>query len=159
MSPLTETVPCRFGRVAVLIAQSSLGLIPPCQEEAGRAAMNARMGQAVQASEKSAGRAKMNVQMTIVPTTPATLSVPNSPPGGARRSTTAPGARRCPPRIGPREFHPEIGGEAEVGERLRDLRQNQLRVGGETYLQAEERGDGPEADDDAFGAGQAQVHG
>jgi hypothetical protein len=32
-------------------------------------------------------------------------------------------------------------------------------VGGESYLQAEERGDDPEADDDAFGARQAQVHG
>src|SRR5207245_9875510 len=33
----------------------------------------------------------------------------------------------------------------------------QLRVGGEAYLQAEERGDDPEADDHSFGAGHAQV--
>jgi hypothetical protein len=55
--------------------------------------------------------------------------------------------------LGQREFHPEVVGEAEVGERLRHLRQAQLRVGGEAYLQAEERGDRPEADDDSFGAG------
>ena len=61
--------------------------------------------------------------------------------------------------LGPRELHPEVVGEAEVGERLRHLRQAQLRVGGEAYLQAEERGDDPEADDDAFGAGDAQVSG
>src|SRR5437867_8308 len=59
--------------------------------------------------------------------------------------------------LGPRELHPEVGGEAEVGERLRHLRQAQLRVGGEAYLQAEERGDDPEADDHSFGAGHAQV--
>ena len=52
--------------------------------------------------------------------------------------------------LGPRELHPEVGGEAEVGERLRHLRQAQLRVGGEAYLQAEKRGDDPEADDDSF---------
>src|SRR5215471_4899622 len=45
--------------------------------------------------------------------------------------------------LGPRELHPEIGREAEVRERLRHLRQAQLRVGGEAYLQAEERGDDP----------------
>src|SRR6059036_1063131 len=61
--------------------------------------------------------------------------------------------------LAPRELHPEVGGEAEVGERLRHLRQAQLRVGGEAYLQAEERGDDPEADDDSFGAGHAQVRG
>jgi hypothetical protein len=46
-----------------------------------------------------------------------------------------------------------------VGERFRYLRQDQLRVGGKTHLQAEERGDSPEADDDSFSAGNAQVHG
>src|SRR5258708_198884 len=45
--------------------------------------------------------------------------------------------------LGPRELHPEPGGEAEVGERLRNLWKAQLRVGGEAYLQAEERGDDP----------------
>ncbi len=45
--------------------------------------------------------------------------------------------------LGPRELHPEVGGEAEVGERLRHLRQEQLRVGGEAHLQAEWRGDDP----------------
>jgi hypothetical protein len=49
--------------------------------------------------------------------------------------------------LGPREFHPEVVGEAEVGKHLRHLRQAQLRVGGEAYLQAEERGDALEADD------------
>jgi hypothetical protein len=52
---------------------------------------------------------------------------------------------------------PEVGGEAEVGERLRHLRQAQLRVGGEAHLQAEERGDDPKADDHSFGAGHVQV--
>src|SRR6059036_2157862 len=61
--------------------------------------------------------------------------------------------------LAPRELHPEVGGEAEVGERLRHLRQAQLRVGGEAYLQAEERGDDPKADDYSFGAGHAQVRG
>src|SRR5262249_53174238 len=61
--------------------------------------------------------------------------------------------------LGPRELHSEVVGEAEVGEHLRHLRQAQLRVGGEAYLQAEERGDGPEADDYSFGAGHAQVRG
>src|ERR1700681_4828368 len=41
--------------------------------------------------------------------------------------------------LGPRELHPEVGGEA--------------------YLQAEECGDDPEADDYSFGAGDAQVRG
>ena len=61
--------------------------------------------------------------------------------------------------LGPRELNPEVGREAEVNERLRHLGQAQLRVGGEAYLQAEERGDYPEADDDAFGARPAQVRG
>jgi len=43
-------------------------------------------------------------------------------------------------------------------ERLRHLRQAQLCVGGEAYLQAEERGNDPESDDDSFAAGHAQVH-
>src|SRR5436309_11214755 len=43
--------------------------------------------------------------------------------------------------LDPRELHPEVGGEAEVGERLRNLWKAQLRVGGEAYLQAEEHGD------------------
>src|SRR6266852_3059123 len=47
----------------------------------------------------------------------------------------------------------------EVGERLRHLRQAQVRVGGEGYLQAEECGDDPEADDYSFGARDAQVRG
>ena len=55
--------------------------------------------------------------------------------------------------LGPRQLHPEVGGEAEVRERLRDLRQEQLRVGGEACLQAEQRGDGPEADDDSLWSG------
>src|SRR2546427_9397638 len=59
--------------------------------------------------------------------------------------------------LGPRELHPEVGGEAKVAERLRHLRQAQLRVGGEAHLQAEERGDDPEADDDSFGAGHAHL--
>src|SRR6202011_1023801 len=45
--------------------------------------------------------------------------------------------------LGPRELHPEVGGEAEVGERLRHLWQAQLRGGGGSYLQAEESGDDP----------------
>jgi hypothetical protein len=45
--------------------------------------------------------------------------------------------------FGPREFHAEVGGEAEMGELLRHLRHAQLRVGGETHLQTEERGDDP----------------
>src|SRR5258708_2216141 len=48
---------------------------------------------------------------------------------------------------------PEVGGEAEVGERLRHLRQAQLRVGGEAHLQAEERGDDPIDDGRGFGGG------
>src|SRR5260370_840841 len=53
--------------------------------------------------------------------------------------------------LGPRELHPEVGGEAEVGERLRHLRQAQFRVGGEAHLQAEERGDDPIDDGLGFG--------
>jgi hypothetical protein len=34
-----------------------------------------------------------------------------------------------------------------MGERFRNLRQAHLRVGRETYLEAEERGDDPETDD------------
>src|SRR6267142_6330389 len=55
--------------------------------------------------------------------------------------------------LGPRELHPEVGGEAEVGERLRHLRQAQLRVGGEAHLQAEERGDDPIDDGLCLGGG------
>jgi hypothetical protein len=58
--------------------------------------------------------------------------------------------------LGPRQFHPEVLRKAEVREGLRDLRQRQLRVGGEAQLQAQQHGDNPEADDDAFGAGDAQ---
>src|SRR2546421_13060922 len=58
----------------------------------------------------------------------------------------------CSPRRGS-----SGGGEAEVGERLRNLWKAQLRVGGEAYLHAEERGDDPEADDHSFGAGHAHV--
>src|SRR5213594_325871 len=62
--------------------------------------------------------------------------------------------------LAPRELHPEVGGEAEVGERLRHLRQAQLRVGGEAYLQAEERGDAIQKPMTIpFGAGHAQVRG
>src|SRR5262249_10398990 len=61
--------------------------------------------------------------------------------------------------LGQRELHPEVGGETEVFERLRHLRQAQLRVGGEAHLQAEKRGDDPEADDYSFGSGHAQVRG
>jgi hypothetical protein len=46
--------------------------------------------------------------------------------------------------LGQRELHPEVCGEAEVGERLRHLRQAQLRLGGEAHLQAEERRDDPD---------------
>ena len=44
-----------------------------------------------------------------------------------------------------------------MGERLRHLRQAQLRVGGEAHLQAEERGGDPEADDYPLRAGHVQV--
>src|SRR4030095_15682472 len=53
--------------------------------------------------------------------------------------------------LGPRELYPEVGREAEVGERLRHLRQTQLRVGGEAHLHAEERGDDPIDDGLGFG--------
>src|SRR5215467_8976480 len=53
----------------------------------------------------------------------------------------------------PRELHPEVGGKAEVGERLRHLRQAQLRVGGEAHLQAEERCDDPIDDGLSFEGG------
>src|SRR5580704_5851392 len=58
--------------------------------------------------------------------------------------------------LGPGELHPERGGgEAEAGERLRRLRQaQQLVVGGEAHLQAEERGDGPIDDGLGFGSGE-----
>ena len=55
---------------------------------------------------------------------------------------------RRSPRRRPSIQLPDVRGEC-----LRHLRQAQLRVGGEAYLQAEERGEGPEADDDACGAG------
>src|SRR5207245_5060070 len=55
--------------------------------------------------------------------------------------------------LGQRELHPEVGGEAEMGERLRPLRQAQLRVGGEAQLQAEERGDDPIDDGLGFAGG------
>jgi hypothetical protein len=59
--------------------------------------------------------------------------------------------------LGPRELDPEVVGEAKVGERLCHHWQPQLRVRGEADLQAEECGGDPEADDDASGAGDAQV--
>ena len=46
-------------------------------------------------------------------------------------------------QLGPRELHPEVAREAEMGQRLRHLRQAQFRVGGEAHLQAKERGDDP----------------
>ena len=46
--------------------------------------------------------------------------------------------------LGPRELYPEVGGEAEVGERLRHLWKAKLRVGREATLQAEVRRDDPE---------------
>src|SRR5262245_4221249 len=55
--------------------------------------------------------------------------------------------------LGPRELHAEVGREAEVGEHLRHLREAQLRVGGEAYLQTEESSDDPIADGRGFGAG------
>src|SRR5262249_13118943 len=61
--------------------------------------------------------------------------------------------------LGPRELHPEVGGEAEVGERPRHLRQAQVRVGGEAPLPAEGGGNDPEADDYSFGARHVQVRG
>src|SRR5262249_18620219 len=54
--------------------------------------------------------------------------------------------------FGPRKLDTEVVGEAEMGEHLRYLRQAQLRVGSEAYLQAEERRRGPEANHDSFGA-------
>jgi hypothetical protein len=40
-----------------------------------------------------------------------------------------------------------------MSERLRDLRQAQLRIGGEADLQADERGNDPGADDDSLERG------
>src|SRR5215510_4809913 len=62
-------------------------------------------------------------------------------------------------QLGPCELHPEVVGETEVSEHRRHLRQAQLCVGGEAYLQAEECGNDPEAEDDSFGARHAQVCG
>src|SRR5262249_30382651 len=56
-------------------------------------------------------------------------------------------------KLGPRELYPEVSGETEVGERLRHLRQAQLRVGGKAYLQTEERGDHPIEDGYSFWRG------
>jgi hypothetical protein len=46
-----------------------------------------------------------------------------------------------------------------VRERLRNLGQEQLCVGGEANLHAEERGRDPEADDHYLGAGYVQIRG
>jgi hypothetical protein len=46
-----------------------------------------------------------------------------------------------------------------MSECLRYLREAQLRVRSEAYLQAEKRSDDPEADDEAFGARNGQVQG
>jgi hypothetical protein len=55
--------------------------------------------------------------------------------------------------LSPRKLHTEGGGrDAEACERLRRLRQaQQLVLGGEAHLQAEERGEDPEGCDQPFG--------
>src|SRR5688572_22576495 len=55
-------------------------------------------------------------------------------------------------QFGPCKLHAEVIGEAEVRECFRHLRQSQLRVGSETYLQTEDRSDDPEADDHSLRA-------
>ena len=55
--------------------------------------------------------------------------------------------------LGQRELHAEVVGEAEVGECRRYLRQAQLGVSREAYLQAEEPGDDKIGDGLGFGGG------
>src|SRR5688572_1683230 len=52
----------------------------------------------------------------------------------------------------PCELHAEVIGEPEVRECICHLRQSQLRVGSEAYLQAEDCSDDPEADNHSFRA-------